>query len=134
MPRYLQNLKTFICRAEFTPQLSGKIAVDIAKGLEYLHQNNILHRDLKPENILVCNTKSKLISQIKSADFSAVISDFGLARPASNSMTPHACGTEGFIAPEIVAKCTYGAPADVSASVISSNCVIYLVSPLFFIL
>ena len=44
------------------------IILQIGRGLNYLHENNIIHHDIKPENILVSkNNKVKII-------------DFGLAR------------------------------------------------------
>ncbi|XXG83069.1 hypothetical protein AAC387_Pa10g0918 [Persea americana] len=76
-----------------------KIAIGIAKGIEYLHQGcdqRILHFDIKPHNILL------------DKNFNPKISDFGLAKLCSKgqsvvSMT-HARGTMGYIAPEVFSR------------------------------
>lgn len=34
------------------PQLV-KFAIDVCRGMEYLHQNSIIHRDLKTANLLM---------------------------------------------------------------------------------
>ena len=44
------------------------ILYQLIKGLEYLHNNNVLHRDIKPQNILLNNK-----GEVK-------IGDFGLSR------------------------------------------------------
>ncbi|KAL3735287.1 hypothetical protein ACJRO7_024421 [Eucalyptus globulus] len=74
-----------------------KIAIGIARGLEYLHRGcntRILHFDIKPQNILL------------DQDFIPKISDFGLAKLChgkdSAVSTLGMRGTVGFIAPEVV--------------------------------
>lgn len=70
------------------------IALDIARGLAYLHEGcrkRILHCDVKPENILL------------DENFSAKLSDFGLAklmdRQEADAFTV-VRGTRGYLAPE----------------------------------
>ncbi|XP_038687885.1 LEAF RUST 10 DISEASE-RESISTANCE LOCUS RECEPTOR-LIKE PROTEIN KINASE-like 2.1 [Tripterygium wilfordii] len=76
-----------------------RIAVEIAKGLEYLHRGcktRILHFDIKPHNILL------------DEDFCPKISDFGLAKlcikKESIVSVLEARGTIGYIAPELFSK------------------------------
>ncbi|XP_009764286.1 PR5-like receptor kinase [Nicotiana sylvestris] len=76
-----------------------KIALGIARGLEYLHRgcnSRILHFDIKPHNILL------------DEDFCPKISDFGLAklctRKESIVSTLEARGTIGYIAPEVFCR------------------------------
>ncbi|EYU34422.1 hypothetical protein MIMGU_mgv1a023270mg, partial [Erythranthe guttata] len=76
-----------------------KIAVGVAKGLEYLHtgcNTRIVHFDIKPQNILL------------DEDFCPKISDFGLAKLCKKKQSIvsmlGARGTIGYIAPEIFSR------------------------------
>ncbi|KAF3792350.1 putative receptor-like protein kinase [Nymphaea thermarum] len=75
-----------------------KIALGIARGIEYLHRGCdmcILHFDIKPHNVLLDEY------------FCPKISDFGLAKlsPTQNTMTLSGYrGTIGYIAPEQVSR------------------------------
>ena len=76
-----------------------KIAIGIARGLEYLHRGcntRILHFDIKPHNILL------------DENFCPKISDFGLAkicpREQSTISMVGARGTTGYIAPEVFCR------------------------------
>ncbi|XP_058782787.1 inactive protein kinase SELMODRAFT_444075-like [Vicia villosa] len=67
-----------------------KVAIGAAKGLLYLHKNNIIHRDVRPNNILVTH------------DHQPLIGDFGLARTHNKDLThsTEVVGTWGYLAPE----------------------------------
>ncbi|KAL8196019.1 hypothetical protein R6Q57_025019 [Mikania cordata] len=81
-----------------TERLSWKrrlrIAVDIANGLQYIHEHTIprvVHKDVKSSNILL------------DAQMRAKIANFGLAKSGCNAITMHIVGTQGYIAPEYIA-------------------------------
>lgn len=68
-----------------------QLAVDLARGLSYLHSQKIVHRDVKTENMLLDKTRT------------VKIADFGVARLEAsnpNDMTGET-GTLGYMAPEV---------------------------------
>jgi Leucine-rich repeat (LRR) protein len=75
------------------------IALDVARGIEYLHslaQETFIHRDLKPSNILL------------DGEMRAKVSDFGLVKLAADrekSVMTRLAGTFGYLAPEYASKC-----------------------------
>lgn len=72
------------------PALVG-VAIDVSKGMNYLHQNNIIHRDLKTANLLMDEN-----GMVK-------VADFGVARVKVQSgvMTAET-GTYRWMAPEVI--------------------------------
>ncbi|KAL3377834.1 hypothetical protein AABB24_003969 [Solanum stoloniferum] len=79
-----------------------KVAIDVSKGMSYLHQNNIIHRDLKTANLLM--------------DEHGVVKvgDFGVARVQTQTgvMTAET-GTYRWMAPEVIEHKPYDHKADV---------------------
>ncbi|KAI3854485.1 hypothetical protein MKW92_043313 [Papaver armeniacum] len=91
-----ENLATSGSGFAFGWEKIYQVAIEIARGLEYLHRGcttRILHFDIKPHNILL------------DEDFHAKIADFGLARlcleKESFISMSGARGTAGYIAPEV---------------------------------
>ncbi|KAF7074045.1 hypothetical protein CFC21_078956 [Triticum aestivum] len=83
------------------PALVG-VAMDVSKGMSYLHQNNIIHRDLKTANLLMDEN-----GMVK-------VADFGVARVKVQSgvMTAET-GTYRWMAPEVIEHKPYDHKADV---------------------
>ena len=65
----------------------------IVDAIRYCHSMGVVHRDLKPENLLFSSPE---------ADAVVKISDFGLAKVISDDLMTTACGTPGYVAPEIL--------------------------------
>lgn len=79
-----------------------KVALDVSKGMNYLHQNNIIHRDLKTANLLM--DEHDVVK----------VADFGVARVQTQSgvMTAET-GTYRWMAPEVIEHKPYDHRADV---------------------
>lgn len=84
------TLKTYI---EKKGQLSFKeavsIAIQVGRGIEAAHNNQIIHRDIKPQNIMI-STEGKV-----------KVMDFGIARAASsNTISSDVMGSVHYSSPE----------------------------------
>ncbi|KAK4257977.1 hypothetical protein QN277_007495 [Acacia crassicarpa] len=80
-----------------------KLALDLAKGLSYLHTKKIVHRDVKAENMLLDHGGNLKIA------------DFGVARVEAQNpsdMTGET-GTLGYMAPEVLDGKPYNRRCDV---------------------
>lgn len=127
----------------FSEDLSRHVIVQVAKALEYLHEERgTVHRDIKPENILFypvpfVPTKDPKPKQpgdedkvdegefIKGVGAGGIgeikIADFGLSKIVWDNQTMTPCGTVGYTAPEIVKDERYSKSVDMWAL----GCVLY---------
>jgi len=88
------------------------IVAQVALGLAYAHEHDIVHRDVKPSNIMVIR------------DGHAKITDFGIARMASSSVrtqTGMVLGSPKYMSPEQV----MGKPIDQRSDIFSLGVMLY---------
>src|SRR3989440_4720919 len=68
-----------------------EIAIQVARGLAFAHENGIVHRDVKPQNVIL------------NGDGRAQVTDFGIARSldvAGVTQSGTVLGTSNYIAPQ----------------------------------
>ncbi|KAK4803416.1 hypothetical protein SAY86_003233 [Trapa natans] len=100
------TLKSYLIknsRRKLAFKVVHQIALDLARGLSYLHSQKIVHRDVKTENMLLDKTRTLKIA------------DFGVARVEAsnpNDMTGET-GTLGYMAPEVLNGNPYNRKCDV---------------------
>ncbi|KAI1890737.1 hypothetical protein AGOR_G00156710 [Albula goreensis] len=90
-------------RGVYTEKDASQVIRQVLQAVNYLHQNSIVHRDLKPENLLY-------YSQDENAKI--MISDFGLSKMEDHGVMSTACGTPGYVAPEVLAQKPYSKAVD----------------------
>ena len=68
---------------------SIEVAMQVARGIEAAHQQQIIHRDIKPQNIMI------------SMEGKVKVTDFGIARAASSqTISSNTMGSVHYISPE----------------------------------
>ncbi|KFH64429.1 CAMK/CAMK1 protein kinase [Podila verticillata NRRL 6337] len=89
----------------YTEADAARLVHEILLGVEYLHSLDIVHRDLKPENLLFAD---------RSENARLMITDFGLSKvlTGQNDVLMTACGTPGYVAPEVLEQIGHGKPVD----------------------
>ena len=109
-----ENLKELVVRkGRLDLRDALEIALEVARGLAFAHDNGLVHRDVKPQNVLL------------NGDGRAKVTDFGIARSLDVdhgvTQTGTILGTSNYIAPEQAS----GQPVDAHTDVYSLGIVLY---------
>jgi serine/threonine protein kinase len=102
-----ENLKEHVVRkGRLEVRDALEIALEVARGLAFAHEQGLIHRDVKPQNILL------------NGDGRAKVTDFGIARTVDvdgMTQTGTVLGTSNYIAPEQASGQRVDAHSDVYA-------------------
>ncbi|XP_076447203.1 calcium/calmodulin-dependent protein kinase type 1-like [Babylonia areolata] len=90
-------------KGSYTEKDASMLIRQILEAVDYMHERGVVHRDLKPENLLFYSP---------SDEAKIMISDFGLSKIEGSGTMATACGTPGYVAPEVLAQQPYGKEVD----------------------
>ncbi|XP_072749395.1 leucine-rich repeat serine/threonine-protein kinase 1 [Anoplolepis gracilipes] len=88
------------CGAKLDPYTLQAIILQVAKAVEYLHQQHVIYRDLKSENVLVWQIPLPFQESLEPVHVK--VADYGISRLTLPTGAKGFGGTEGFMAPEII--------------------------------
>jgi serine/threonine protein kinase len=107
------NLKELLDQeGPIEPREAIELALQVARGLSFAHENGLVHRDVKPQNVLI------------DGDGRAKVTDFGIAHALDvdgMTITGTIMGSSNYIAPEQAR----GEPVDEQSDIYSLGCVLY---------
>lgn len=86
--------------AKLDPYILQAIILQVAKAVEYLHQQHVIYRDLKSENVLVWQMPLPFQENLEPVHVK--VADYGISRLTLPTGAKGFGGTEGFMAPEII--------------------------------
>ncbi|MFH4976433.1 hypothetical protein AB6A40_003142 [Gnathostoma spinigerum] len=93
-----------VAKGSYTERDASLLIKQVLEAVAFMHKNGVVHRDLKPENLLYYNEEQ---------DSKIMISDFGLSKTEDSGVMATACGTPGYVAPEVLQQKPYGKAVDV---------------------
>uniref|UniRef100_A0A183CFT1 Protein kinase domain-containing protein n=1 Tax=Globodera pallida TaxID=36090 RepID=A0A183CFT1_GLOPA len=93
-----------VAKGSYTEKDASNLIRQVLEAVSFMHDNGVVHRDLKPENLLYYNQDD---------DSKIMISDFGLSKTEESGIMATACGTPGYVAPEVLQQRPYGKAVDV---------------------
>ncbi|KAK3709228.1 hypothetical protein QZH41_015442 [Actinostola sp. cb2023] len=111
-------------KGSYTEQDASQLINQILEAADYLHSLGIVHRDLKVTTrvkinmastallIYILNTNYLTMYFSPDEDSKIMISDFGLSKMEGQDGMATACGTPGYVAPEVLKQQVYGKAVD----------------------
>src|SRR3954454_7301087 len=108
--------QTVLRQGSMTPARAVHIVSEIAKALDYAHQNGVIHRDVKPANFL--------LSTDAHGDERVLLADFGIAHSLDDGQPPatgSVLATIAYAAPDVF----NGAAVDGRADLYSLGCSLF---------
>eukprot|EP00466_Bigelowiella_natans_P003078 jgi/Bigna1/36261/e_gw1.13.143.1 len=98
---------------KISEQNSREMISQLASGLKFLRENNLMHRDLKPANLLLESIFFEETKSCQQPPLVLKIADFGFARHiGAKDMAETLCGTPLYMAPEILEFKPYDTAAE----------------------
>lgn len=111
----MNNLQLFdriVEKEHYSEKEASDTIRPVVDAIRYCHANDIIHRDLKVFTLMLNEQPENLLYASKDMTAAIKIADFGLARFVQGELATTACGTPGYVAPEILMGAGYGKEVD----------------------